>query len=543
MSNILLLTISFVLFFFSNNVAQQSSYYDWANNGFEFGVGDKLNVVVMATDSEGNLINAGSYTQFSDYPYVHKISPNGDFIWKLNDQTEGRILNLLVDENDNIFVAGYYYTAFPISSEDTLFVQKINSINNVAQVEWTYKIPIGDDNTNIVNRNLSLANLNSEIVVTGISVNSNSLAEVLTIKINEDGTELWSKTYSNNDMNDVSPKAMDLDYLGNIYICANSRIDESNSVQLIKYDSDGALLWEKNISSELGSKVFAVDLKQNNNALWVGIESDENLFLMKYDLESEMLWDFSLNNTKDKLGIIVDDTQNLFAVCADSIYKLSSAGDLTSSTELPLNNTVDYSYFAVDSDNSIYVVGQKDNFFLTKITSELIVDISFETVWDDPQNLHTESSNPKAVLHSEHGIFISGEAMIYDSTNFNSHPVQVTIKYSQLPTSVDLSESTPINFHLAQNYPNPFNPTTTIKFNIPTVETGHAPSQQTSLIVYDILGREIKTLINKQLEPGEYEVEFDGSDLSSGIDFYRLTANEFVQTRKMLLTGDRLVVL
>ncbi|MDZ7766774.1 MAG: T9SS type A sorting domain-containing protein [Melioribacteraceae bacterium] len=101
-------------------------------------------------------------------------------------------------------------------------------------------------------------------------------------------------------------------------------------------------------------------------------------------------------------------------------------------------------------------------------------------------------------------------------------------------TSVDDDELN-YEFSLAQNYPNPFNPTTTIKYTIPTVETGHALSLRTKLIVYDILGQQIKTLVNEVKSPGNYEVVFNASQLHSGVYFYTLNYGEFTQTRKLLL--------
>jgi hypothetical protein len=85
------------------------------------------------------------------------------------------------------------------------------------------------------------------------------------------------------------------------------------------------------------------------------------------------------------------------------------------------------------------------------------------------------------------------------------------------------------NFSLSQNYPNPFNPTTNIKFSLPT-------TQYTILKVFDIAGREIATLVNEKLQAGEYEFKFDANGLSSGIYFYQLRTDEFVQSRKMVLT-------
>ncbi|WP_290660914.1 LamG-like jellyroll fold domain-containing protein [Ignavibacterium sp.] len=95
-------------------------------------------------------------------------------------------------------------------------------------------------------------------------------------------------------------------------------------------------------------------------------------------------------------------------------------------------------------------------------------------------------------------------------------------KYSSLPES----------FILEQNYPNPFNPSTKIKFSIPNVGSELA---QTVLMVYDILGNEVATLVNEEKPAGVYEVEFNASQLSSGIYFYKLTAGSFTEIKKMLL--------
>ncbi len=114
------------------------------------------------------------------------------------------------------------------------------------------------------------------------------------------------------------------------------------------------------------------------------------------------------------------------------------------------------------------------------------------------------------------------------------------LKYiPQPPVSVDESdvENFPDKFILEQNYPNPFNPVTKIKFTIPAVETGHAPSLQATLKIFDVLGNEIVVLVNEQKSPGTYEVEFDVSSLkniSSGIYFYRMQAGNFSRTKKMV---------
>ena len=84
------------------------------------------------------------------------------------------------------------------------------------------------------------------------------------------------------------------------------------------------------------------------------------------------------------------------------------------------------------------------------------------------------------------------------------------------------------DFHLYQNYPNPFNPSTIIQYQV--ANSGHV-----SLKVYDILGREVKTLVNEEKSIGTYKVEFNGEELPSGVYFYRLHAGSFVSTKKFIL--------
>ncbi len=95
----------------------------------------------------------------------------------------------------------------------------------------------------------------------------------------------------------------------------------------------------------------------------------------------------------------------------------------------------------------------------------------------------------------------------------------------------------PRQFLLSQNYPNPFNPTTTIRYDIQKVKAQNfaSPQYNVKLIVYDVLGKEIATLVNKKQSSGRYAVEFNASSLSSGIYYYRLKAGNFTQIKKMIL--------
>jgi hypothetical protein len=100
---------------------------------------------------------------------------------------------------------------------------------------------------------------------------------------------------------------------------------------------------------------------------------------------------------------------------------------------------------------------------------------------------------------------------------------------SEITVDVEkMEELLPSNVLLLQNYPNPFNPTTAISFQLTAVS-------QVSLKIFDLLGREVATLVNEKLAPGTYTRQWDATGFASGIYFYRLAARNFIQTRKLLL--------
>lgn len=107
--------------------------------------------------------------------------------------------------------------------------------------------------------------------------------------------------------------------------------------------------------------------------------------------------------------------------------------------------------------------------------------------------------------------------------------VDLTFFFDKISTAAsEKFENLPNTFSLLQNYPNPFNPTTKIKLALPK-------RSLTKLIIYDLLGREVQTLINEELEAGYHEINFDASNLNSGVYFYKIQSEDFIHTKKMIL--------
>lgn len=114
----------------------------------------------------------------------------------------------------------------------------------------------------------------------------------------------------------------------------------------------------------------------------------------------------------------------------------------------------------------------------------------------------------------------------YDSAQTGNSFI-VTLKRTGVGINL-ISSIVPEKFNLENNYPNPFNPSTIIKFDVSKL-------QDIKISIYDLLGRQVETLVNEKLQPGKYQISFNGVNYSSGIYYYKMETQNFVQTKKMLL--------
>lgn len=148
-----------------------------------------------------------------------------------------------------------------------------------------------------------------------------------------------------------------------------------------------------------------------------------------------------------------------------------------------------------------FTVGQTEgnfliNYFVTKNTTDMLKSINPEDTTDNTS--------------------------AWADTSLN-HPVEV-----KKPVGVEDEKTLPTQFNLKQNYPNPFNPNTTISYSVP-IQTN------VNISVFDITGKEIAILVNEVKNPGNYDVNFSAKNLPSGIYYYKITTNEYTETKKMVL--------
>jgi len=197
-------------------------------------------------------------------------------------------------------------------------------------------------------------------------------------------------------------------------------------------------------------------------------------------------------------------------IYADVVYRSTNNGDNWEIANTGLPTGMGLSGIFLE-DKYLFAATFDNRIFMTKINNINWVDISKGLTI-------TGYANITDITKNEDYIFASGNTGVWRRPLWQITSIKV----------LDQNKLMHNRFILEQNYPNPFNPTTTIAYEI--TQQGFV-----TLKVYDILGREVATLVNEEKPSGNYEVEFGGIGLPSGVYFYTLKVGDFIQTRKMIL--------
>ncbi len=354
----------------------------------------------------------------------------------------------------------------------------------------------------------------------------------------KDGAASW--TQSINGLVDLDIETLGIHPNGDVYCGDGEKIYRS---------TDDGNFWS-NVTSNLPGGEVEVQGITFNSAGDVFLATAESGVIRSTD--NGQSWSF-INNGLPDLDVRTLATNSndvLFASNGVSVYRSTDDGE----------NWVEINNGLTDTDIVEFAIGQNDVLLGATYSDGIFRSTNNGNDWTlslDTDISYMAVNGPEIYAGSEvivgGGVFRSVDnGLTWTPMNDNLPSLQInSLAYRpgdrlfaevrsnglyaiNLTTDVkNINNEIPDEFNLVQNYPNPFNPTTKISYSIPSVEThGHASVQ---LVVYDILGRVIATLVNKQQKAGYYEVQFNASGLSSGVYFYKLLAGSFMQTKKMLL--------
>jgi len=545
-------------------------YYGNTTQGFD-----------LITDNSGNVYVTGLTASGAGSTFLAKYGSSGNLI----NQTSHHIaseggLKIGLDGAGKIIIGGY------VQDNDSLSFLALKYEQNLDLVWATrWGQQVGNQNFG----DMAIDN-NSNIILVGTSFLSYA-----TVKINPAGVVQWGKLYNNPSTNRARANAVATDGVGNIFVTGNIQIFASPltaDVATIKYSPSGDEQWVRTLKPTLppdGYSANDIAIDNSGNAYVTGFTYGAvDIITAKFNAAGTFQWARSYNgpnpNNSSDYGIAVGFDQNgntyvagnstpndnttgqdiaIIKYAPVSLFVNEFKKNAVNKSILDNQNTfdtisVDYSllvnYYVYDvnlkidtvihtndsdlefyllhngvTDTAIYQVGGSGHNFINTVLND-----SASTPISGGTAPFTGSYRPRSPLSQFNNMNLNGTWVlkIYDRASGNTGTLNawsLTFFIGTNPIGIqNISNEIPKQFSLSQNYPNPFNPNSKIKFQIASLSNA-------KLVVFDILGREVETLVNEQLKPGTYQVDFDGSKLASGVYFYKLETKDFTETKRMVL--------
>ncbi|MDP2036241.1 MAG: T9SS type A sorting domain-containing protein [Ignavibacteria bacterium] len=470
-----------------------SVYKAPGNGGADYGT-------VIALDKQGNVYVAGSSygvgTVLQDFITI-KYNSAGQQQWEARYNGPGRspeaVTAMALDSQGNVIITGQSEGGKGFSFD--IATIKYNSAG-VEQWVVRYNSPANfDDYPN----SLVIDSQDNIYVVGQIRAAPGVSFDYVTIKYNSSGQQQWLKTFNGTGSGDDKANSVAVDGAGNVFVTGISTIDKNASyltdIVTIKYDAAGNEVWKSQYDGPGKSTDGAVSIKLDGAGnIYVfgssngGLSTQMDYATIKYNPEGAKIWEARYNasggNTEEAHAMVIDAKGDIYVTG-------NSAGptgrDYT---------TIKYNSSGVEQ----WVMRYNGT----------------GNAYDDALSIAVNSVGQVAITGSSPG-----------ATSATDY---ATVRYSQTTTDVESNKEIPTGFELSQNFPNPFNPETIISYKVQA-------ASNVSLKVYDVLGREVATLVNDYLQAGNYNSQFAirNSKLSSGVYFYTLKANGFAATKKMIL--------
>lgn len=442
--------------------------------------------------SDNNFIVGGYRDNYSGF--VLKLNQFGDTLW-LKYTNSAEVYSIIETKDNNFIILSQhigfnneYINLLKIKPNgETIWEKKISEIGYFAHAYYI------DSTTD-----------NSFIIAGALFTYSPTTRSAYYVKVDSNGNKIWSHFIGTQTGNKTLLHVKQTIDSG--YAFVGSAIKGSmNQIYLVKTNSTGDTIWTKDYGDsnmqEGGYSVFQL-LDQGYLVIgYTNTNPPSKLLFIRTDNIGNMIWTRTYSDPNYHYALF-EGSQTVKNV----------------------------------SNNSYMISGTKTNYPFTGIEKAFLLNIDSmgNKIYEKAYNRDTLSVRSWALdICADSGFVVSGDSYSTLATNTLGIPgylyIFKTDKFGNLNTvGINIiSNSIPTYFKLHQNYPNPFNPVTNIKFDIPK-------DINVFIFIYDILGGEVFS-INEYKKAGSYEVKFDGSNLASGMYFYKLEADGFTDTKKMVL--------
>ncbi|MDZ4712408.1 MAG: T9SS type A sorting domain-containing protein [bacterium] len=503
----------------SNGVFQWEHIYSGAGNLLDFSF-------ALSLDAAGNIYVTG-ISRDVGYDYVTiKYNPSGDQVWLNKYNAPNNIdtfeqVDIEVDAANNVYILNTLY----IDDDNIHFITI--KLNSAGVQQW-----VAIDDEFGIAKKMALDN-SGNVFVSGGVLDSTFDYVFATIKYNSSGVKQWISVYPGSS-DGVS--GIETNFSGDIFVTGAAAADDPNDFTdyvTIKYNTTGASLWVAKYSGIIHSGDFASALALDNSGdVYVtGISSSSNdlyfeFTTVKYSSSGVQKWvaRYANSTTANSIAhiIAVDDLNNVFvAGYSNNVTTYQDFATVKYIQDSPLPVELASFTSAVNNNDVIlnWSTATEENNSGFDIERSSIVN----NEWTKIGFVEGNGTSANQSSYSFHDRYLNTGRYNYrlKQIDFNGN-----FEYFNLGSEVSIG--IPDKFKLSQNYPNPFNPTTKINFSVPV-------NSLVKLKIYNVLGKEVMTLINEQKQAGNYAAEFNGANLSSGIYFFRMEAGEFVDVKRMML--------
>jgi uncharacterized delta-60 repeat protein len=509
----------------SNGVQQWVRTYNGSGNG-----DDKAYAITI--DNHANVYVTGYSTALGG---LHKITTikydtHGALLWAAvyNSTGNSESCSIIVDKKGNVYVTGFTSS---VSTNTDFCTIKYNQNGHQQWAAVYNSSNNGEDKAYAITIDKSY-----NVYVTGYSTsydNSNhATANYTTIKYNREGDRKWVAKYDGPGNGDDKAYAITIDKYGFIYITGTSTgVNGYTSIATIKYDSEeGEQEWVKRYNgSNYGSGGNAITVDDHCNIYVTGWsnerpDSNADYTTIKYTSDGEQKWVSSYNSPSNSddiaKSISLDNQGNVYIT--GSSKQIGPVGLYYHYATVKYNNRTGvqqwaqiYTYAFYEDDASYITVDNAGNAFVTGSSMRDRSNYDYATL-----KYNSSGTQQWAARFNYSSIGLGNESS--QIQNFNQSDDNLT------NSKIIVDKQVPENFELLQNFPNPFNPTTKISFVIPE-------SNDVELKIFDINGKEVKTLINGYKPAGIYSVDFDGTGFASGVYFYKIKSGSFSDMKKMIM--------
>ncbi len=546
-STIILTVLTFVQICFSQVSQQWAARYDNTST-------DQCNA--MTVDAAGNVYVTGSSRSggaFTEDIATIKYNAGGTMLWTKRfvgtGYGEDHGYAIAADGSGNVYVTGR--TWMGTGSNNDIVTIKYNSLGDSVWVKKYNGAGSNHDEGNSI-----AVDASGNVYVTGTSygtVSTHGLFQnYITIKYNSAGTQQWAASYNGPGTDNDYANSIAVDGSGNVYITGVSgggstgSGDTYDDYATIKYNSSGVMQWVARytgVGSTGADMAYQLKLDALGNVYVTGkstgTSSGYDYATIKYSTAGTLMWVSRYNgpdNDNDEAySLALDRTGNVYVTGksdggASTLFdiatvKYNSLGvqQWVSRFNGSSSNNDEGKAITVDTASNIYVTGYSTN----PATAQDFQTIKYNALGVQQWEIKYTNSSSAGSQDAAASIFADNSGNVY-AAGMSALDYAV-VKYAPLTGIQNQNQNEiPDNFSLEQNYPNPFNPNTNIEFNI-------SKGGIVKLTVYDAAGRLVEELLNKDLNAGSYTINFNAVKLSSGAYFYRLEAEGFTSTKKMLL--------